>query len=88
MPIREVRQALESDGELRRLTSDGVTIETVAPGEIRPGDVLVLATDRGLLDEFGWNPDSSLPVVDMSIDTYGVPLHAEALKTTVWRGGW
>ena len=80
VPIREVRQALESDGELRRLTSDGVTIETVAPGEIRPGDVLVLAIDRGLLDEFGWNPDSSLPVVDMSIDTYGVPLHAEALK--------
>ena len=80
VPIREVRQALESDGELRRLTSDGVTIETVAPGEIRPGDVLVLAIDGGLLDEFGWNPDSSLPVVDMSIDTYGVPLHAEALK--------
>ena len=80
VPIREVRQALESDGELRRLTSDGVTIETVAPGEIRPGDVLVLAIDRGLLDEFGWNPNSSLPVVDMSIETHGVPLHAEALK--------
>ena len=41
VPIGEVRQALEGDGELRRLTSDGVTIETVAPGEIRPGDVLV-----------------------------------------------
>ena len=80
VPIGEVRQTLEGDGELRRLTSDGVTIETAAPGEIRPGDVLVLAVDRGLLDEFGWNPDSSLPVVDMSIDTYGVPLHAEALK--------
>ena len=80
VPIGEVRQALEGDGELRRLTSDGVTIETVAPGEIRPGDVLVLAIDRGLLDEFGWNPNSSLPVVDMSIETHGVPLHAEALK--------
>ena len=80
VPIGEVCQALEGDGELRRLTSDGVTIETVAPGEIRPGDVLVLAIDRGLLDEFGWNPDSSLPVVDMSIETHGVPLHAEALK--------
>ena len=80
VPIGEVRQALESDGELRRLTSDGVTIETVAPGEIRPGDVLVLAIDRGLLDEFGWNPNSSLPVVDMSIETHGVPVHADALK--------
>ena len=80
VPIGEVRQALEGDGELRRLTSDGVTIEPVAPGEIRPGDVLVLAIDRGLLDEFGWNPTSSLPVVDMSIETHGVPLQAEALK--------
>ncbi len=88
MPIGEVRQALESDGELQRLTSDGVTIETVAPGEMRPGDVLVLAIDRGLLDEFGWNPNSSLPVVDMSIETHGVPLHAEALKRPVRRGGW
>ena len=80
VPICEVRQALESDGELRRIASDGVTIETVAPGAIRPGDVLVLAINRGLLDEFGWNPNSSLPVVDMSIQTHGVPLHAEALK--------
>ena len=79
VPIGEVRQALEGDGELRRLTSDGVTIETVAPGEIRPGDILVLPIDRGLLDEFGWNPNSSLPVVDMSIQTHGVPLQAEAL---------
>ena len=79
VPIGEVRQALEGDGELRRITSDGVTIETVAPGEIRPGDILVLPIDRGLLDEFGWNPTSSLHVVDMSIQTHGVPLHAEAL---------
>ena len=80
VPIGEVRQALEGDGELRRLTSDGVTIETVAPGGIRPGDILVLPIDRGLLDEFGWNPNSSLPVIDMSIQTHGMPLHAEALK--------
>ena len=80
VPIGEVRQALESEGELPRLASDGVTIESVAPGEIRPGDVLVLAIDRGLLDEFGWNPNSSLPVVDMSVETHGAPLHPEALK--------
>ena len=80
VPIGEVRQALESDGELRRLTSDGVTIETVAPGDIRPGNIVVLTINRGLLDEFGWNPNSLLPVVDMSIETHGVPLHAEALK--------
>ena len=80
LPIGEVRQALQDDGVLRRVASDGVTIETVAPAEIRPGDVFVLPIDRGLLDEFGWNPDSSLPVVDMSIQTHGVPLNAEGLK--------
>ncbi len=80
VPIGEVKEALQDDGRLRRLAADGVTIETVPPDEIRPGDVLVLAIDRGLLDEFGWNPHSSLPVVDMSIQTHGVPLHADALK--------
>jgi len=80
VPIGEVCQALENDGELRRVASDGVTIETVGPDRIRPGDVVVLATDRGLLDEFGWNPESSLPVVDTSVRTHGVPLHGEALK--------
>ena len=80
VPISEVRKALASDGALRRLAPDGVTIEAAVLEEIRPGDVLVLATDRGLLDEFGWNPDSSLRVVDMSVQVHGVPLHAEALK--------
>ncbi len=80
VPIREVRQALENDGELRRVASDGVTIEAVAPDKVRPGDVIVLATDRGLLDEFGWNPEAALPVVDTSVQTHGVPLDAEALR--------
>ena len=80
VPIGEVRRALEDDGELRRVASDGVRIESVAPNRIRPGDVVVLATDRGLLDEFGWNPESSIPVVDMSVQTHGVPLHGDALK--------
>ena len=80
VPIGEVRQALENDDELRRVASDGVRIETVAPDRIRPGDVVVLATDRGLLDEFGWNSESSRPVVDTSVQTHGVPLHGDALK--------
>ncbi len=80
VPICEVREALQDDGELRRLASDGVTIETTEPSDIRPGDFMVLPTDRGLLDQFGWNPDSSLPVVDVSVQTHGVPLDADALK--------
>jgi len=80
VPIGEVHQALGNDGELLKVASDGVRIETVAPNRIRPGDVVVLATDRGLLDEFGWNPESPLPVVDTSVQTHGVPLHGDALK--------
>lgn len=36
-----------------------------APG-VRPGDVLVVPTERGGLDEYGWAPDSDRPVVDVS----------------------
>ncbi len=31
---------------------------------VRPGDVLVVPTERGGLDEFGWSPDSERPVLD------------------------
>ena len=80
VPIDEVREVLEADEELRRLGPDGITIEDVRASSMRPGDVIVLPTDRGLLDEFGWNPDCALPVVDMSIQTHGVPLDGRALK--------
>ncbi len=80
VPIGEVREVLGGDGVLRRLGSDRVTTENVEPDRIRPGDTLVLPTDRGLLDEFGWNPESAGPVVDVSVLRHGIPLHAGALK--------
>lgn len=80
VPIGEVRQVLEADEELRRLGPDGITVETVAVDDLRPGDAVVLGSGRGLLDEFGWNPNSTNPVVDMSVSTHGLPLDARAIE--------
>lgn len=80
VPLREAREALQEDAELRRLEPDGVTIEITTPGELRPGDAIVLASDRGLLDRYGWEPQASSPVADLSIGEHGLPLDADALR--------
>ena len=79
VPIGEARDVL-GDEELRRLASDGVTLETASSADLRPGDQIVLATDRGLLDAFGWNPAASGPVVDVSLVAHGLPLDARAIE--------
>ena len=79
VPIGEVRDVL-ADDDLRRLASDGVTVETTSSADLRPGDQVVLPTDRGLLDEFGWNPAASGPVVDVSLIAHGLPLDARAIE--------
>ena len=76
--IGEVRAAL-ADNHCRRLAADGVTVETTTGGDLRPGDQIVLPTDRGLLDAFGWNPDASGPVLDVSLSSQGLPLDARAI---------
>lgn len=78
VPISDARQVLGDDDRLRRLAADGVTVEDVT--DMRPGDVIVLASDRGLLDRFGWDPDAKSPVRDLSIKTHGLPLNVEALR--------
>ena len=80
VPIGEVRTVLGEDEDLHRLGSDGMMIEKVSSDDLRPGDVVVLPSDRGLLDEFGWDPSSTSPVVDMSIVKYGLPLDVTALR--------
>lgn len=80
VPIGEVREALGEDEELCRLRADRVAVETIAFNDVRPGDTVVLACDRGLLDEFGWNPSSAAPVVDVSLLGRGLPLDASALR--------
>ena len=79
VPIGEVREVL-SAAECRRLASDGVTVEAISVADLRPGDQLVLPTDRGLLDEFGWNPNAVAPVVDASLVAYGLPLDVKAIE--------
>ena len=80
VPIGEVRQALDGNDDLRRLGSDGVTIEKTSRQDLRPGDVLVLGCDQGLLDEFGWNPSASSPVKDLSLQSSGLPLNPKAIE--------
>lgn len=80
VPLLEAREALQEDAKLRRLGPDGVTIDITTPGELRPGDVIVLASDRGLLDQYGWEPQASSPVADLSIAEHGLPLNADALR--------
>ena len=79
VPIGEARDVL-GDEELRRLATDGVTVETVSGADLRPGDQIVLPTDRGLLDAFGWNPAASDPVVDASLIAHGLPLETRAIE--------
>ena len=80
VPIGEARDAFDAEEDLRRLGSDGVTVETVSCEDLRPGDTVVLPCDRGLLDEFGWDPTSRSPVVDMSVVKHGLPLNAGAIQ--------
>ena len=84
VPIGEAHAAFGENEVLRRLGPDGATVGTTFRSGLRPGDVIVLATDRGLLDRFGWAPESAPgrepPVVDASIAKCGVPLDAAAIK--------
>ena len=79
VPIDEVRDVLGDDA-LLRLASDGVTVEVTSAADLRPGDQVVLLTDRGLLDAFGWNPAASGPVVDVSLIAKGLPLDVRAIR--------
>ncbi|MHB1500761.1 MAG: type I-G CRISPR-associated helicase/endonuclease Cas3g [Candidatus Dormibacteria bacterium] len=79
IPVAEARQMLVSrfkDHDLRRLSADRSSLETVPQPTLRPGDIVVMRPNSGCYDEFGWNVDADGPVLDVS------PLHAEALLLT------
>ena len=80
VPLAEFRDALVDDEVVHRLSSDGVTVEAVSRAELRPGDQVLLPTERGLLDDFGWNPEATEPVVDVSLMRRGLPLDATAIR--------
>ena len=77
--IAAFRSALDDDEELVRVGSDGITVEVIHPADLRPGDQVVMRTDRGLLDADGWAPDSTQPVSDISVLRHGLPLEPQAL---------
>ena len=80
VPIHEVRDPFRDEEDLCRLSSDGVTTERISLDDLRPGDTVVVPSDRGLLDEFGWNPAATSPVVDASLGRHGLPLDPTALR--------
>ena len=80
VPIHEVREALQEDEAVHRLAADGMTVELTRAADLRPGDQIAVAADRGLLDRFGWTPASSEPVVDASLMEQGLPLDGEAIR--------
>ena len=78
IPIQELRDVL-NELDFGLLDSDGVTVLRKDP-VIQPGCQIVLPTDAGLLDEFGWNPASKMPTADVSLMDRGLPLEAEAIR--------
>ena len=79
VPIQEVRETLK-DKPLHRIAADGATVEDVSQEDLRPSDQLLLPTDCGLLDEFGWNPKAIDPVLDVSLSVRGLPLDQVAIE--------
>ena len=80
IPVQEVREALGEKKTVHRIGSDGVTMEGAGRRDLQPGNTVVLSADRGLLDEFGWNPSYSGPVVDVSLAGNGLPLEGLAIR--------
>ena len=81
IPAHELREALRAQGieSVVRRSLDTNLMEPVRTRELRPGDLVVLPTDAGMYDKFGWAPHSKLPVTDLSVQQSGLPLDASAL---------
>ena len=77
--INELK-AILNDDDIHRLGSDSVTLEAIGKADLRPGDRIVLPTDRGLLDDFGWDAKATGLVVDVSLAGQGLPLDEKAIK--------
>lgn len=76
-----------------RVRGRGEQPEKIAPQDVRPGDVIVVPVGFGGCDEFGWNPASRTPAMDVAdlamrrgrpILRLGPPLRA-AME---WVDGW
>jgi CRISPR-associated endonuclease/helicase Cas3 len=71
IPIKEFRDFLQkrSITDVRCLGPDRASLVSCKAAELRPGDVVVLAPSDGGYDAFGWNPESTEEVLDVSLLT-------------------
>jgi CRISPR-associated endonuclease/helicase Cas3 len=73
---------------------DDARTGVITPAAIRPGDTLVLPTQYGGCDEYGWAPDSEAPVRDLADEAaapfrhrnFAIRLHAHLLAGDVEGG--
>lgn len=85
VPLWEARQALaDIKTDIRRVAPDGTAqgVERTDEGEpiLRPGWTLIVRSDAGKMDGYGWNSDASGPVVDTTILSHGIPLDTVAFQ--------
>ena len=81
LPLHEFRFALRTRGidHVHRVF-DGGAVDLVQSRELRPRDAVILPSDAGMCDEFGWNAKSRDRVVDLSLKRSGLPLDRRALE--------
>lgn len=82
VPIWELQQALGTHRVERvvRRRRDSSHLEHARRGDLQPGDLVILPTDEGMHDKFGWAPDDRSPVTDVSVKRSGLPLDEAALR--------
>lgn len=89
VPLWEARSDLGGLAPfVARLGPDKATIESpVATSDLRPGDQVLVPTSLGGYDEFGWEPSSRVPILDLSLlRPPGVPLVSDALCSLLAEG--
>ena len=57
---------LRTTGLMLRVRGRDGRPEKIAPQDVRPGDVIVVPVGFGGCDEFGWNPTSRTPAMDLA----------------------
>ncbi len=84
LSLPEVRAALAGLVDKTRWVVDGVarsaTVDREGLPDLTPGQLLILESSVGKMDNFGWNPKADAPVVDMSILSHGLPLNRKAIN--------